>query len=71
MAKLYPPQLEGSLPAFVNTYDINNNNNFLGTTLKIPFGLNRAVSVNSIKGIAIRIRTTSTNTFLVSDYIDT
>jgi hypothetical protein len=71
MAKLYPPQLEGSLPAFVNTYDMNNNSTFLGTTLKIPFGLNRAVSVNSIKSIAIRIRTTSTNTFLVSDYIDT
>ena len=23
MAKLYPPQLEGSLPAFINTYDID------------------------------------------------
>ena len=71
MAKLYPPQLEGSLSAFANTYDINNNNKFLGTTLKISFGINHAVSVNSIKGIAIKIRTTSTNTFLVSDYIDT
>lgn len=67
--KLYPPQLEGSLPAFVNTYDTfyDDKKIVVSTTLKIPFGINRAVSVNNIANVAIKIRTTSTNTYLVSD----
>ena len=68
MAKLYPPQLEGKLPAFYNTYDATNTN-IIETTLKIPFGINRAVDRNSIKNLVVRIRTTSTNIDIVTNYL--
>ncbi len=64
--RLYPPQLEGSLPAFYKKY--NADNELTGAIINIPFGVNRAVSMSSVDGLAIRIRTTSTNTYLVSDY---
>ena len=63
--KLYPPELEGTLPAFCKNY--NKKKELLGATLKIPFGLNRAVNNSSISNMTIRIRTASTNTFLLSD----
>ena len=63
--KLYPPQLEGALPAFYKTYDTNGK--LKGLTLTIPFGINRTVSYSSISNIALRLRTTSTNTYLIAD----
>ena len=68
MSKLYPPQIEGKLPAFYNTYN-SNNTKIIETTLKIPFGINRAVDSNSIKNIALRIRTTSTNIDIKTNYL--
>lgn len=44
MAKLYPPHIEGALPAFA------------GKTLKIPFQHSRAVSLNQIKGYSCIIK---------------
>ena len=44
MAKLYPPQIEGILPAFY------------GNTLTIPFTMNTAVSASNVNGIAVRIK---------------
>lgn len=64
--RLYPPQLEGSLPAFYKKY--NDENELTGAIINIPFGVNRAISISSIGGLVIKIRTTSTNTYLVSDY---
>lgn len=48
MAKLYPPQLEGTIPAF---YAEN------GTAfLTIPFAMNQAVSKSDISAIAVKIK---------------
>ena len=63
MAVLYPPYLEGKLPAQV------------GDTLRIPYQLNRALGAADLKGITInaRIKTISSNeivTDLVTDFID-
>lgn len=45
MGRLYPPMIEGTIPAFS------------GTTLVVPFSLNKAVSTADIKGITIKIKT--------------
>ena len=50
MAKLYPPQLDGKLPAFYNTYN-SDNTQVSETTIQVPFGVNRAIDRNSIKNI--------------------
>lgn len=60
--KLYPPQLEGTLPAFYKSHDDK-----VKTAITIPFGINRAVSNTSIHGMRLRLRTASTNTFILSD----
>ena len=59
-SKLYPPQVEGILPAFYKTY--NDDGEVTGASLKIPFGLNRAVAIKEILGLQVRIKTVSTNT---------
>lgn len=67
--RLYPPQLEGALPAFYKDYD--DNNKLIGVTISIPFGINRAVNIQTINSIALRLRTTSTNTYLIADKLCT
>ena len=64
--KLYPPQLEGTLPAFYKTYNYDSGQAVLqGANILIPFGMNDAVSWQSVDGIQVRIRTIATNTFLI------
>lgn len=58
MAKLYPPIIEGSLPAFCS------NNGTVNIT--VPFSMNKAVSANSIEGFSLKIKTVSSNTYLLS-----
>ena len=49
MAKLYPPVIEGAIPAFYANED--------GTvTITIPFSMNRAVSKVQVEGFAVKIR---------------
>ena len=55
MAKLYPPILEGTLPAFY------------GTELTVPFSLNPAVSIAEIKDISIKIRTVQSNIYILTE----
>lgn len=43
--KLYPPILEGTIPAFC------------GTTLTVPFTMNKSVSRNQIAGFALKLKT--------------
>lgn len=54
MAKLYPPNILGTLPAF-SKYKIT-----------IPFSMNRAVSVNEVIGFAIKIKTVNDNSLVYS-----
>ena len=47
--KLYPPQLEGTLPAFYKTSEKS-------TILSIPFSMNRAVSAAEVYGYSLRVK---------------
>lgn len=55
MAKLFPPLIEGSIPAF---YTEN------GTVLTVPFSMNRAVSPAQISNIIMKIKTVQNNTYI-------
>ena len=52
MAKLYPPNIEGSIPAFY------------GTVLTVPFSMNRSVGRQEVSGIALKVKTIQSNSFL-------
>ncbi len=52
--KLYPPLIEGSIPAFY------------GTVLTVPFTMNRAVSKNAISGVAIKIKTIQSGLYILN-----
>lgn len=56
MAKLFPPLIDGVIPAFYKD----------GNKIKItiPFSLNRTVSPTQIQGIIMKIKTTQSNTYL-------
>jgi hypothetical protein len=45
MAKLYPPSINGTLPAFN------------GTVLTVPFSMNRTVSWSGFSSLRIKIKT--------------
>lgn len=49
MAKLYPPQIEGALPAFY------------GKVLTVPFMMNKTVSKNEVAGFQIKIKSIQNN----------
>ena len=55
MAKLYPPYIEGSIPAFY------------GTSLTVPFSMNRSVGRQEVSGIALKVKTIQSNSFLFED----
>ena len=52
MAKLYPPYIEGSIPAFY------------GTALTVPFSMNRSVGRQEVSGITLKVKTVQSNSFL-------
>jgi hypothetical protein len=54
--KLYPPQLNGNLPAFCEVGNII-----------IPYGLNKAVGIKDFNKIHLMIKKVSTN-LLVNEY---
>lgn len=57
MAWLYPPNLEGTLPAFYSDEK--------GIVyITIPFSMNRTVGQGSVGGFRLRIKTVQNNTFL-------
>ena len=45
LKKLYPPEIEGVIPAFC------------GTALVVPFSMNKTVSKSEISGMIIKIKT--------------
>lgn len=56
MAKLYPPSIEGTLPAFC------------GDTMTIPFSMNRTVSQNAVSRIAVKVKSIQSNSLIYSGY---
>ena len=65
MAKLYPPIIEGTLPAFYSN-TIENIENGGMVEITIPFSMNKAVSISEVKGFSLKIKTVSSNTYLLS-----
>ena len=61
--KLYPPQIEWSLPAFYLNYDPTNSV-VLGADITVPFIMNAAVGVTEVKSFVLRLRTASSNSYL-------
>lgn len=61
MAKLFPPVIEGIVPAFYaeNGYIV----------VVIPFSMNRAVSQSQVKGLAIKIKTVQSSSYIYSTEI--
>ena len=64
MNKLYPPIIEGVLPAFYLNYD-SNGQILKGGSLTIPFAMNNAVSESQVKGFSLRIRTASSGSYIL------
>lgn len=67
MARLYPPVTEEALPAFCLTYDDKGQK--LNATLKISFNLNKAVASSEVMGMALRLRTVSTDKYVIDENI--
>lgn len=57
---LYPPYIEGTLPAFI--YDSSQTSNYI----TIPFAMNKTVSYNLIDGFSIRVKTVQSNQLVYS-----
>lgn len=56
MAKLFPPLIEGSIPAFYSNE---------GTVqITVPFSMNRAVNKNQVSGFVIKVKTVQSSTYL-------
>jgi hypothetical protein len=64
--KLFPPTLEGTLPAFYKDYKNEDSDKTTGASINIPFSLGRAVSINEISMISARFSTTSTNSLVLT-----
>ncbi len=54
MAKLYPPVIEGTIPAFN------------GAVLTVPFSMNRSVSESQVGELALQVKTVQTNTYITT-----
>ena len=52
MNKLYPPQIEGTIPAFT------------GTTIVVPFAMNKAVVISEVKALELKVKTVQNDAFL-------
>lgn len=59
MSKLYPPHIEGVLPAFY--YSAGDSN----VHIRVPFALNRAVGKKEIKGFALKVKNITANTYIL------
>ena len=61
--KLYPPYINGTLPAFYISYD-SSNTVVKEAVINIPFAKNTAVGETEVKGFVLRLRTASTGSYL-------
>ena len=66
MAKLYAPQIPGTLPAFYGVEDSEGN---ISAEIKIPFSMNRAVGFDDISGFCLLIKDIQKNTVIETYYI--
>lgn len=62
MDKLYPPQIEGTLPAFYG----EEKEGKINYSITIPYSMNKTVSINLVTEMAIRIKTIQSNQLVYS-----
>lgn len=66
--KLYPPIIQDTLPAFCVNYKTENGKSVISSAnIKVNFSLNKAVAATEVSGISLRLRTISTNNYVVYD----
>ena len=69
--RLYPPVTEDVLSAFCLTYEKGTDNTEpVGVTIKVDFQLNKAVAASEIGAIVLRLRTISTNTYIITEKLN-
>ena len=56
MAKLYPPYVEGTIPAFY------------GTVLTVPFSMNKSESAKNVSGMHLKVKTVQNNNYIIDRY---
>ena len=61
--KLYPPTIEGALPAFYLNYDASSKV-LKPSTLTVPFTMNNGVSANQVHGFSLRLRTVASGKYI-------
>jgi hypothetical protein len=57
MNKLYPPQIEGTIPAFYGEQEGGK----IKYLIRIPYSMNKTVSINLVTEMAVRIKTVQSN----------
>lgn len=63
MAKLFPPYIEGTIPAFYANSD--------GTaSIAVPYTMNRGVSPSEVTGFSLKIKTVQSSTYLYTGRVD-
>ena len=62
--KLYPPLINGVLPAFYLNYNLAGAI-LKGGSLTVPFNMNASVAESQVKGFSLRIRTASTGSYIL------
>ena len=58
MSKLYPPYIEGTIPAFCNSKE--------GTVLAVPFSMNRAVNKRDVAGFYLKMKTLQSDKYFIT-----
>lgn len=64
MSKLYPPYINGTIPAFYKAYDAQNIAETEGTVITVPFTMNNSVGLSSIDGFVLRLKTVQSGVYL-------
>lgn len=64
MSKLYPPYINGTIPAFYKAYDAQNIAETEGTVITVPFTMNNSVGLSSVDGFVLRIKTVQSGVYL-------
>ena len=58
IGKLYPPYIEGTLPAFCDAKE--------GTVLTVPFSMNRAVNKKEVAGFVLKMKNIQSDKYFAS-----
>lgn len=66
--KLYPPYIEGTIPAFYGTEVEGDSSNTI-YSLTVPFSMNKGVGLNEVAGYQLKIKTIQSNQVIYNKWI--